>query len=400
MSATADASGGELRAGARDSVATTYRRNPMTIPSSSARHAPRPRATSGPAAAIGIAIAAASIIGFAAPASAAASDDAMVDSLTAAAIVALAEDAPVAAEAPIDASSEAPLPTESDVEAPVEAEPPARDVRADPAPEILPVNERAFVAAPVFDTPSMAIGPTAAVTGTGVVGATVHVSIYQGALIGTAVVAEDGRWSVIPTTPLAHGINRLSAYQSSVDGDSMSLGGIVLVDALVDPPTVVGPEGEQNLSEPVELVGTGEPGATIVVRDDAGSVICSTTVETDGTWACVIPALDDRDQELSVTQTDRVGNVSTPVAVSIHKTSAPAPQPGDGSTPEAGPQPASGTAADPSSPSDASAPLTAPTRAAALAATGGEVDGILLGAGGLLLVAGILSLAIPRRRAQ
>ncbi|KQQ67217.1 Ig-like domain-containing protein [Microbacterium sp. Leaf320] len=374
----------------------------MTIPNSSARHAPRPRATSGAAVAIGIAIAAASIIGFAAPASAAASasDDATADSLTAAAIVAPAEDAPVEAEAPIDSSSEAPLPTESDVETPVDAEPPASDVPADPAPEILPVDERAFVAAPVFDTPSMAIGPTAAVTGTGVVGATVHVSIYQGALIGTAVVAEDGRWSVIPTTPLAHGINRLSAYQSSVDGDSMNLGGIVLVDALVDPPTVAGPEGEQDLSEPVELVGTGEQGATIEVRDDAGTVVCSTTVETDGTWTCVIPALEDRDQELSVAQTDRVGNVSTPVAVSIHKTSAPGPQPGDGSTPEAGPQPGSGAAADPISPSDASAPLTAPARAAALAATGGEVDGILLGAGGLLLVAGILSLAIPRRRVQ
>ncbi|WP_120494560.1 hypothetical protein [Microbacterium phyllosphaerae] len=98
--------------------------------------------------------------------------------------------------------------------------------------------------------------------------------------------------------------------------------------------------------------------------------------------------------------TDRVGNVSTPVAVSILTTSAPGPQPGDGSTPEAGPPPASGTAADPISPSDASAPLQAPTRAAALAATGGDVDGILLGAGGLLLVAGILSLAIPRRRVQ
>ncbi|MGJ0389858.1 Ig-like domain-containing protein [Microbacterium sp. CGR1] len=374
----------------------------MTIPNSSARHAPRPRATSGAAVAIGIAIAAASIIGFAAPASAAASasDDATADSLTAAAIVAPAEDAPVEAEAPIDSSSEAPLPTESDVETPVDAEPPASDVPADPAPEILPVDEHAFVAAPVFDTPSMAIGPTAAVTGTGVVGATVHVSIYQGALIGTAVVAEDGRWSVIPTTPLAHGINRLSAYQSSVDGDSMNLGGIVLVHALVDPPTAVGPEGEQNLSEPVELVGTGEPGATIEVRDDAGTVVCSTTVEADGTWTCVIPALEDRDQDLSVTQTDRVGNVSTPVAVSIHKTSAPGPQPGDGSAPETGPQPASGAAADPISPSDASAPLTAPARAAALAATGGEVDGILLGAGGLLLVAGILSLAIPRRRVQ
>lgn len=370
----------------------------MITANSSARRAARSRTASVPAVAIGIAIAAASIIGFAAPASA--SDDATADSLTAAAIVAPAEDAPVEAEAPIDASSGAPLPTESDVETPVDAEPPASDVPADAAPEILPVDERAFVAAPVFDTPSMAIGPTAAVTGTGVVGATVHVSIYQGALIGTAVVADDGRWSVIPTTPLAHGINRLSAYQSSVDGDSMNLGGIVLVDALVDPPTAVGPEGEQDLSERVELVGTGEPGATIEVRDDAGTVVCSATVETDGTWTCVIPALDDRDQELSVTQTDRVGNVSTPVAVSIHKTSVPAPQPGDGSTPEVGPQPASGAAADPISPSDASAPLTAPARAAELAATGGEVDGILLGAGGLLLVAGILSLAIPRRRVQ
>lgn len=271
---------------------------------------------------------------------------------------------------------------------------------------------RVKVPAPVIDEPAGAVGPTADISGTGVPGATVYLSLYQGAELGTALVGADGRWTVTPSTPLSDGINRLEAYQHSVDADSTRSGGIVLVDALVDPPTAVGPEGEQNLSEPVELVGTGEPGATIVVRDDAGSVICSTTVETDGTWACVIPALDDRDQELSITQTDHVGNVSTVVTVTIIATPAPGPQPGDGtepepapqpgggSTPEAGPQPASGAAADPSSPSDASAPLTAPTRAAALAATGGEVDGILLGAGGLLLVAGILSLAIPRRRAQ
>ncbi|WP_447914004.1 Ig-like domain-containing protein [Microbacterium phyllosphaerae] len=259
---------------------------------------------------------------------------------------------------------------------------------------------RVAVPAPVIETSPQPVGPNATIVGTGVPGATVYLSQYNGAALGTALVGDDGRWSIIPSIPFADGVNMVSAYQHSVDADSIQRGAVFNVDAQVDPPTVVAPEGEQDLSEPVELVGTGEPGATIEVRDDAGTVVCSTTVETDGTWTCVIPALDDRDQELSVTQTDRVGNVSTPVAVSIHKISVPAPQPGDGSTPEVGPLPSSGTAADPVSPSDASVPLTAPTRAAELAATGGEVDGILLGAGGLLLVAGILSLAIPRRRVQ
>ncbi|WP_311245970.1 Ig-like domain-containing protein [Microbacterium sp. WCS2018Hpa-23] len=259
---------------------------------------------------------------------------------------------------------------------------------------------RVAVPAPVIETSPQPVGPNATIVGTGVPGATVYLSQYNGAALGTAVVGEDGRWSIIPSIPFVDGVNMVSAYQHSVDADSIQSGVVFNVDAQVDPPTVAGPEGEQDLSEPVELVGTGEPGATIVVRDEAGTVVCSTTVEVDGTWTCVIPALEDRDQELSVTQTDRVGNVSTPVAVSIHKTSAPGPQPGDGSTPEVGPQPASGAAADPISPSDASAPLTAPARAAELAATGGEIDGILLGAGGLLLVAGILSLAIPRRRVQ
>ncbi|MGN7948733.1 Ig-like domain-containing protein [Microbacterium sp. 22215] len=271
---------------------------------------------------------------------------------------------------------------------------------------------RVAVPAPVIDVPSAPVGPIAPITGSGVPGATVYLSLYGGAALGTAVVGDDGRWSILPSTPLTHGMNSLAAYQHSVDADSATNGGIVLVDAQVDPPAVAAPEGEQDLTGPLELTGEGEPGATVEVRDESGTVVCSTVVETGGTWACVIPALDDRDQELSVTQTDRVGNVSTSVPVAIIATPAPGPQPGDGtepepgpqpgdgSTPEAGPQPASGTAADPSSPSDASAPLTAPARAAALAATGGEVDGILLGAGGLLLVAGILSLAIPRRRVQ
>ena len=259
---------------------------------------------------------------------------------------------------------------------------------------------RVAVPAPVIETSAAPVGPNAAVVGTGVPGATVYLSQYNGAALGTAVVGADGRWSITPSIPFVDGMNTISAYQHSVDADSIQSGAVLTVDAQVDAPTAVAPEGEQDLTQPVELTGEGEPGATIEVRDDAGDVMCSTTVESDGTWSCVIPALDDRDQDLSVIQKDGVGNVSTPVAVSIHKTSAPAPQPGGGSTPEAGPQPASGSAADPISPSDASAPLTAPARAAELAATGGEVDGILLGAGGLLLVAGILSLAIPRRRVQ
>jgi len=259
---------------------------------------------------------------------------------------------------------------------------------------------RVAVPAPVIETSPQPVGPNATIIGTGVPGATVYLSQYNGAALGTAVVGSDGRWSIIPSIPFTDGLNTISAYQHSVDADSIQRGVLFLVDATVDAPTVVAPEGEQDLTQPVELTGEGEAGATIEVRDDAGDLVCSTTVESDGTWTCVIPVLDDRDQDLSVTQRDRVGNVSIPVAVSIHKTSAPAPQPGSGSAPEAGPQPASGTVAAPTSPSDAEAPLTAPTRAAALAATGGEVDGILLGAGGLLLVAGILSLAIPRRRVQ
>ena len=570
---TADASGGELRAGARDSVATTYRRNPMTTATPRARRAPRSRAAL-PALVAVAAIAAASVTGVAAPASAndaasviGATDEQIAVEDPVASEQSPASDEPVASEPVEDAPAVVPISPADSAAAEVSDQAadtipgaPAADARAETAPENpaemqilateitmqsytggtvrtvnagetfeqgntvsnvgpvgVPANAarlhyradngliiasanlrnvgvngtrtracartdggaglecltqsnwnaigpsttgnrysnfytsvripadavpgttyalhysfdfdpavytnvnpltsatwyyRVAVPAPVIDVPSAPVGPTAPITGSGVPGATVYLTLYGGAELGTAVVGEDGRWSILPSTPLTHGMNSLAAYQHSVDADSATNGGIVLVDAQVDPPTVDAPDGEQDLTGRLELTGEGEPGATVEVRDESGTVVCFTVVETGGTWACVIPALDDRDQELSVTQTDRVGNVSTVVPVTIIATPAPgpqpgdgtepepAPQPGDGSTPEAGPQPASGAAADPSSPSDASAPLTAPTRAAALAATGGEVDGILLGAGGLLLVAGILSLAIPRRRAQ
>lgn len=59
------------------------------------------------------------------------------------------------------------------------------------------------------------------------------------------------------------------------------------------------------------LTGTGEPGATITVKDNAGTELCSATVQNDRTWSCSPnPAPVDGDT-LQISQTDTRGNVST-----------------------------------------------------------------------------------------
>ncbi|EIJ34136.1 Ig-like domain-containing protein [Thiothrix nivea] len=75
-----------------------------------------------------------------------------------------------------------------------------------------------------------------------------------------------------------------------------------------------------------DITGTGEPGATLDVKDGNGVSVCSTTVDANGDWTCT-PAnpLPEGDNPLNATQTDPAGNTSpaTPHTVTVD-TIAPA----------------------------------------------------------------------------
>lgn len=78
-----------------------------------------------------------------------------------------------------------------------------------------------------------------------------------------------------------------------------------------------------NPSNGTTVSGTAEAGATVTVRDGAGTIIGTTTVGADGTFtATVSPALADGEQA-TVTVTDAAGNASDPTTVTADA-SAPA----------------------------------------------------------------------------
>ena len=138
-----------------------------------------------------------------------------------------------------------------------------------------------------------------AIKGSGVAGATVTVTLPNGA-VKTAEVATDGTWTVETTTPLVKG-QSISARQKEVnktesnDISATVVGnsGLVpskeaLVDAIVDEATTV--------------TGKGENGSTITVTRPDGTV--KTTTVSEGTWSVTLDTAAVKGENILVTQTE------------------------------------------------------------------------------------------------
>ena len=138
-----------------------------------------------------------------------------------------------------------------------------------------------------------------AVKGSGVAGATVTVTLPDGA-VKTAEVATDGTWTVETTTPLVKG-QSISARQKEVnktesnDISATVVGnsGLVpskeaLVDAVVDEATTV--------------TGKGENGSTITVTRPDGTV--KTATVSEGTWSVTLDKAAVKGENILVTQTE------------------------------------------------------------------------------------------------
>ncbi|KQQ62622.1 hypothetical protein ASF84_26710 [Pseudomonas sp. Leaf127] len=147
-------------------------------------------------------------------------------------------------------------------------------------------------------------------TGSGEAGATLTVRTTNGAILGTAVVAADGTFSLTLNSAQLNG-ETLSAVQSNADGTSPSAS-LIAAD-------VTAPSAPANLlvsSDGLTLTGTGEAGATLSVRDANGTLLGSTMVAADGSFSLTLASAQLDGQTLSVVQTDAAGNVS-PVGSTI-----------------------------------------------------------------------------------
>ena len=140
---------------------------------------------------------------------------------------------------------------------------------------------------------------SSAIKGSGVAGATVTVTLPDGA-VKTAEVAADGTWTIETTTPLVKG-QSISARQKEVnktesnDISATVVGNSGLVpskEALVD--AIV--EGAATVT------GKGENGSTITVTRPDGNV--KTTTVSEGTWSVTLDTATVKGENILVTQTE------------------------------------------------------------------------------------------------
>lgn len=154
--------------------------------------------------------------------------------------------------------------------------------------------------------------------------ATVLIKDQDGKVVDTVktTVKPDGTYQVTPTKPIPDGPYTAEATVTK-DGQSDTAKDTGSVDTTPpDAPatvitdnvgTVTGPikNGDSTDDTTPTINGKGEPGAKVEVVIDGGAPV-TTTVNPDGTWSIPDPTLKDGEHTVSVTQTDKAGNTSTP----------------------------------------------------------------------------------------
>ncbi|SDT16075.1 VCBS repeat-containing protein [Pseudomonas sp. Z003-0.4C(8344-21)] len=158
------------------------------------------------------------------------------------------------------------------------------------------------------------------VTGRGEPGSTVSVTNAQGTVLGTALVAADGSFTV-----------QLNAAQ--IDGEALS---VQLTDAAANPSpavTVIAVDLD-GLTQPsdidlsvdgAQMKGRGQVGSTVTVRDANGNVLGSAVVGADGTFTVQLSPPQNNGETLQISASDSAGNTSAPLTYVTPDTQGPAP---------------------------------------------------------------------------
>ncbi|GGR53936.1 Ig-like domain-containing protein [Nocardioides luteus] len=154
--------------------------------------------------------------------------------------------------------------------------------------------------------------PTPIIRGEGEPGATVTVEV-DGEEIGTAVVDDDGTWSLPVTDPLEVGDHTIEAVQTDAAGNTSET---TTVEFTVTPPApeITSPQTGEDVDQTPEVSGTGEPGAEVTVEvdgEDAGTVI----VGENGEWTTTLPELACGEHTLTATQV--VGGVASAASEAV-----------------------------------------------------------------------------------
>ncbi|WP_205587997.1 Ig-like domain-containing protein [Pseudomonas aeruginosa] len=156
--------------------------------------------------------------------------------------------------------------------------------------------------------------------GTATAGALVTVMAGSNVL-GSVVADVNGNWT-LELPQQADGVHSYSAVASNGANTANASFGLTIdslapskpgvITAIDDQGEVTGPitSGVTDDATPT-FGGTAEPGSVITIKD-GNKILGSVPVSADGTWLFTPPALADGELAISVTATDKAGNVSEP----------------------------------------------------------------------------------------
>ncbi|RKG75064.1 hypothetical protein D7W79_21220 [Corallococcus exercitus] len=159
-------------------------------------------------------------------------------------------------------------------------------------------------------------------SGTAEPGSTVTVRQASSSELCTAQAqASSGAWSCVSTLQLGPGTTTVTVFGRDAAGwRGPSTVRTFTVDLAAPQPPVptVPASGGFVTSDRPTFQGTAEPGSTVTVRQQDGSLACQTTTQADGSWACTSAvAFAQGLQSVLLSATDAAGNTSTVRSLSI-----------------------------------------------------------------------------------
>ncbi|WP_033727806.1 Ig-like domain-containing protein, partial [Pseudomonas cremoricolorata] len=184
------------------------------------------------------------------------------------------------------------------------------------------VSEPASVASPDLIAPaqptdlSLAEGVT--LTGLGEPGATVQVRDASGVIIGSGVVGVDGRFTVELDPAQANG--------EFIDVRLVDAAGNVSTPLAFQAPDITAPEAVTDVvvsADGLTVSGRGEIGASVEVRDAAGTVIGTGVVGANGAFVIALDGAVAAGDVINLVQTDAAGNASPVTDFTVPSTPAP-----------------------------------------------------------------------------
>lgn len=155
---------------------------------------------------------------------------------------------------------------------------------------------------------------TPTLNGTGEPGSTVIVSVDGTPSTVQVTVQSDGTWSWTADTTLAEGPHSFTV--SSVDPAGNASGSSAPLAVTVDTVLPAAPENISVAAQGTPLTGTGEEGATIIVKDASGNVI-GTGVVSGGNFSVALSPAQQDGAVLTVTATDAAGHLSPEASYTV-----------------------------------------------------------------------------------